>query len=89
MATLEPLLASEARRLALAAFRRLGGEAAPELRETILLRDANYVGRRFDAGHGFAIWLIDEEQLNIYDRRGRQVQQIPIAQRPEPLRRAA
>jgi hypothetical protein len=89
MATLVQTLASGVRRLAIDALEHLGGDAASELRETILLRDSNYLGRRFDAYGGFAVWLIDDELLTIYDHRGRELQQISTALCQEPLRRAA
>jgi hypothetical protein len=89
MTTLEQLPASEVRRLAMEALEQLGRGARNELSETILLRDGNYVGRRFDANNGLAIWLIDDERLTIYDCNDREVLRLSVVPPSEPLRRAA
>jgi hypothetical protein len=89
MALPEQLSASKVRRLAMEALRQFGGAAGDDFSETIVLRDGNYIGRRFDASSGSALWLIDDERLSIYDLRGREVQALSTARHIQPLRRAA
>jgi hypothetical protein len=43
----------------------------PEIcRETILIRDGSYCGRRFEAAGGHAIWFAEEDQLKLVDAGG-------------------
>lgn len=39
-------------------------------RESILIRDGFYCGRRFDAGSHEAIWFFEEDEIKIFDELG-------------------
>lgn len=59
-------LTESIRRRVAAAFARLGAGQDAELRESILIRDGAYCGRRFDGPLGHAIWFVEEDQLKFY-----------------------
>lgn len=59
-------LTESIRRRVAAAFARLGAPHDAELRESILIRDGAYCGRRFDGPLGHAIWFVEEDQLKFY-----------------------
>ena len=40
-------------------------------RESVLLRDGIYCGRRFEAEHGDALWFFEEDELKIIGADGR------------------
>ncbi len=42
----------------------------PILRETMLIRDEFYCGRRFHAASHHAVWFIEEDELKIYHQSG-------------------
>jgi hypothetical protein len=42
-----------------------------EIRETILVRDGCYCGRRFECDGGHALWFCEENQLKFYGSDGR------------------
>jgi hypothetical protein len=68
----------------------VGGQPAQELRETILISDGAYCGRRFDAPEGHAIWFVEEDQLKFYRPDGSVVQVVePAAQFASATRIAA
>ena len=46
-----------------------------ELRETILIRDGQYCGRRFEMAGASAIWFVEENEIKIY-RAGSPVTQV-------------
>jgi hypothetical protein len=70
--------------IAAAAFSALG--ITDPLIETILLKDRNYVGRKFQAGGFTAVWLEEKNAVEIIDQEGRLVQTIGPS---EGLKRAA
>jgi hypothetical protein len=41
-----------------------------DLRETILIREGCYRGRRFESEHGYAVWFCEENQLKVYNGQG-------------------
>ena len=50
------------------------GQAASEaaiVRETILIRDEFYCGRRFHTANFKAVWFIEEDELKVYHNDGR------------------
>jgi hypothetical protein len=48
---------------------RLSDEDAP--RQSLLIRDGNYCGRRFEAHHGHALWFFEEDQIKVFGADGR------------------
>ena len=51
-------------------FQQLGVSAADTLRETILICNGCYCGRRFEADGLQAIWFIEEDQVKFFHREG-------------------
>ncbi len=49
-----------------------------ELRETILIRDGHYCGRRFHAAKSEAIWFIEEDQVKFYGEDGRVMKTVNV-----------
>jgi hypothetical protein len=47
-----------------------GAPTDAEMRETILIRDGLYCGRRFDCDGMQAIWFIEEDELKFYGLDG-------------------
>jgi hypothetical protein len=47
------------------------GLAAEPLRESILLHEGHYCGRRFDAPGAHAVWFIEEQQIKVIAADGR------------------
>jgi hypothetical protein len=63
-------------------------------RESILVRDGFYCGRRFDFGDYQAVWFVEEGMLKVYTAAGDLISRIVIQdqqdhQAVQPLRRAA
>jgi hypothetical protein len=48
---------------------RLSDDDAP--RESLLIRDGNYCGRRFEADRGHALWFFEEDQVKVFGEDGR------------------
>jgi hypothetical protein len=44
-------------------FARLGLGGDAEIRETILIRDGEYIGHRFETAEAQAVWLAEEDQI--------------------------
>ena len=59
-------LTETVRRRVAEAFAQIGAPDDGELRESILIRDGAYCGRRFDGPQGHAIWFVEEDQLKFY-----------------------
>jgi hypothetical protein len=76
------------RQLVSHALSRLGPTEPQELRETILIRDGYYCGRRFEADAGAAVWFVEENQVKVYRADGT-VAQVLDAGSPVEERRAA
>jgi len=53
---------------------RLSGDDAP--RQSLLIRDGNYCGRRFEADRGHALWFFEEDQVKVFGADGRVVRVI-------------
>jgi hypothetical protein len=76
------------RRLVASAFTELGAAPDAELRETILIRNGGYCGRRFESEAAAAIWFVEENQLKVFRADGtldRVVQPLDL----QPQRAAA
>ncbi len=58
------------------AFAELGNSALEEVRETILIRDGAYCGRRFETDEASAIWFVEESQIKVYRADGSLVRVI-------------
>jgi hypothetical protein len=52
-------------------FTELGLDPSPQWRETVLIRDGAYCGRRFDVAGGHAIWFVEEQQIKFFLGDGR------------------
>lgn len=70
------------------AFTELGSQS-PDWRETILIRDGSYCGRRFEGDAGAAIWFVEEDQIKIYRQDGAVARVISPVERLAPARAAA
>jgi uncharacterized phosphosugar-binding protein len=83
-------LTESVRRRVAETFARLGGQPAAELRETILIRDGAYCGRRFESPQGSAIWFVEEDQLKFYHSDGSVARILELAaESAVPVRMAA
>ena len=58
------------RRFVSQALTQPGQADAGELRESILIRDGYYCGRRFESDAGAAIWFVEENQVKMYRADG-------------------
>jgi hypothetical protein len=58
-------------------------------RESVLLRDNIYCGRRFEAEHGDALWFFEEDELKIIGADGRVRRVIHAVSRLMTPQRAA
>jgi hypothetical protein len=68
----------------------LGLSSGSEPRETILVRDGAYCGRRFDSTDGHAVWFVEDEQIKFFRADGSLVQSIAlVAAEQRPLPKAA
>jgi hypothetical protein len=64
------------------------GAASGALRETILIRDGGYCGRRFESDEAAAVWFVEENQLKVYRADGSVASVVPVGTMLA-LRRAA
>ena len=76
------------RRFVSQALAQLGQADAGEMRESILIRDGYYCGRRFETDAGAAIWFVEENQVKVYRADG-SMSQVLDAGAPREARRAA
>jgi hypothetical protein len=82
-------LTESVRQLVGQAFAELGSQS-PDWRETILIRDGSYCGRRFEGDAGAAIWFVEEDQIKIYRQDGAVARVIsPVEPLSLPSRAAA
>jgi len=51
-------------------FSKLGASSPGSFRETILVRDGNYCGRRFVCDELEAVWFVEEDELKFHGPRG-------------------
>jgi hypothetical protein len=59
-----------------------------KMRESILIRDGYYCGRRFETDAGAAIWFVEENQVKVYRADG-SMTQVLDTDAPLDERRAA
>jgi hypothetical protein len=69
-------------------FVELGAGATEPARETILIRDGHYCGRRFELDGLAAVWFAEEGQVKMYGRDGR-VMKVCSASELAPAQRGA
>ena len=68
----------------------MGAPSCEDLRESILIRDGIYCGRRFDAeGGGYAIWIADDDEITFYGNDGRVARVIELPSPESVQTRAA
>src|SRR6476620_8687471 len=76
----QAILSSDIRQLVNHTFAELHLSAGCDPRETVLIRDGLYCGRRFDVENGHAVWFMEEEQIKFFRADGRLARVIePIA----------
>lgn len=63
-------LTDHVRQLVARTFADLGLAAEP-IRESILLHEGHYCGRKFDAPGAHAVWFIEEQQIKVIAADGR------------------
>jgi hypothetical protein len=63
-------LTESVRRQVAETFSELGAPPCEEFRESLLIRDGAYCGRRFQADDGHAIWFVEENQVKFYRADG-------------------
>lgn len=62
------------RHLVADALARVAGEGADLIRESILIREGLYCGRRFETSAGYAIWFVEENQVKVFRADGSMAQ---------------
>ena len=62
------------RRLVSQVLAQIGRADSDEIRETILIRDGYYCGRRFETDVGAAIWFVEENQVKVFRADGSMAQ---------------
>ena len=77
------------RHLVMQTFTELGSESVAPPRETLLIRDGDYIGRRFDREKFRAVWFIEENQLKFSDQDGHVIRAVQPFGRPAPERSKA
>ncbi len=83
-------LTENVRQLVMGAFAALGLSEPDRFRESILLHDGNYCGRRFDTAGAHAIWFVEENQIKVVSGDGRVVRVLVADDQPAlPTRLAA
>jgi hypothetical protein len=73
-----PLL-EQIRALICRTFAELGGTADRMPRETVLIRDGYFCGRRFEADGLHAVWFTEEHEIKFYNRGGAMVRVVGLA----------
>ncbi len=66
-------------------FVELGGASDTALRESVLIRDGYFCGRRFEADGLQAVWFAEEGEIKFYDRVGARVQVVTLATPPQHI----
>jgi hypothetical protein len=66
------------RRLVADALARVAGDGEDSIRESILIREGLYCGRRFETAAGYAVWFVEENQVKIFERAGRVVNVLQL-----------
>jgi len=63
-------LTESVRRLIADAFEQLRLIDGDALRESLLIREGAYCGRRFEAHSGHALWFFEEDQIKVFGAEG-------------------
>jgi len=71
-------LTESVRRLVGETFARLCMDGAQEVRESIMIRQGAYCGRRFETADGYAIWFVEEGQIKVFRASGRMVEVLDL-----------
>ena len=81
----------EVRELVRHVLARFGSTAFDDydLNETILIDDCRLVGRSYQAGEHFAMWLVEVGILQFYDAKGNMLMTVNLFESLEPQRMAA
>jgi hypothetical protein len=68
-------------------LRELGvsDEKLASLDQAILLRDGDYVGRRFDCEMIRVVWVVEEQMLEFYHEDGQLLRTIDLTDRNRPM----
>ena len=61
-----PQRIDEIRRQVSETFARMEIREPDQFRESILIRNGSYCGRRFEADGAFAIWFLEEDEVKFY-----------------------
>ncbi len=56
----------EIRRQVAASFARMAIPDPDHFRESILIREGSYCGRRFEADGAYAVWFLEEDEVKFY-----------------------
>ena len=67
------------RRLIADVFQQLRLSDADATRESLLIREGNYCGRRFEADRGHALWFFEEDQVKVFGTDSRVLRVIERA----------
>jgi hypothetical protein len=59
-------------------FARLEMDGARAARESILIRQGAYCGRRFETAGGYAIWFIEEGQIKVFRAGGHMIEVLDL-----------
>jgi hypothetical protein len=81
-------LTESVRCLVVEAFAELGTVSSSDIRETILIRDGGYCGRRFENDQAAAVWFVEEDQLKVFRADGT-IHRVLQLGRTIPMRAAA
>ncbi len=70
-------------------FGQLAGDKSPSVRESILVHDGHYCGRRFSTDKLQAVWVVEEGELQFYGEDGSVVNVAGSDAVIEPAKRSA
>jgi hypothetical protein len=70
-------------------FEQLAGISDATFRESILVRDGQYCGRRFLRDSLQAVWFVEENELKFYGKDGAMLKVVAADGVPSQHRRAA
>lgn len=66
-----------------------GFSVPEEIRESILIRDGFYCGRRFEMDDCSAVWFTEDDQVKIYDGESNLLNSFMASESTPAVRRAA
>jgi hypothetical protein len=77
------------RQTIVATFAAMGLPEPEQFRETLLLCDGNYCGRRFQHEVAQAVWFFEENEIKFYGEDGRLTKLVEPSSQRMPARMAA